>query len=70
MFFTSSNKKMFRFTSFCGFYNILRGVFLTSLGLFLSSHSAKSDFEHQFLSKTIQNEQSQYKKLKSEIETG
>ena len=36
----------------------------------LFSHSAKSDFEHQLLSKVIQNEQSQYKKLKSEIETG
>ena len=36
----------------------------------LFSHSAKSDFEHQLLSKAIQNEQSQYKKLKSEVETG
>ena len=36
----------------------------------LFSYSAKSDFEHQLLSKAIQNEQSQYKKLKSEIETG
>ena len=34
------------------------------------SHSAKSEFEHQLLSKAIQNEQNQYKKLKSEIETG
>ena len=32
MFFTSSNKKMFRFTSFCRFFNILRDIFLTSLG--------------------------------------
>ena len=31
-FFTSSNKKMFRFTSFCRFFNILRDIFLTSLG--------------------------------------
>ena len=30
-FFTSSNKKMFRFTSFCSFFNILRDIFLTSL---------------------------------------
>ena len=36
----------------------------------LFSDSAKSDFEHQVLSKAIQNEQSQYKKLKSEVETG
>ena len=35
----------------------------------LFSHS-ESDFEHQLLSKAIQNEQSQYKKLKSEVETG
>ena len=34
------------------------------------SHSAKSDFEHQLLSKAIQNEQSQFKQLKSEVETG
>ena len=32
MFFTSSNKKMFRFTSFCRLFNILREIFLTSLG--------------------------------------
>ena len=32
MFFTSSNKKMFRFTSFCRFSNILRDICLTSLG--------------------------------------
>ena len=31
-FFTSSNKKMFRFTSFCRLFNILREIFLTSLG--------------------------------------
>ena len=36
----------------------------------LFSHSAESEFEHQLLSKAIQNEQSQCKKLKSEIETG
>ena len=32
IFFTSSNKKIFRFTSFCRFFNILREIFLTSLG--------------------------------------
>ena len=32
IFFTSSNKKMFRFTSFCRLFNILREIFLTSLG--------------------------------------
>ena len=36
----------------------------------LFSHYAKSDFEHELLSKAIQNEQSPYKKLKSEVETG
>ena len=35
----------------------------------LFSHSAKSDIEHQLLSKAFQNEQSQYKKSKAEIET-
>ena len=61
---------MFCFTSFCRFFIILREIFMTSLGQFLFSHSAKSDFEHKLLSTAIQNEQSQYKKLKSEIETG
>ena len=31
-FFTSSNKKMFCFTSFCHFFIFLREIFLTSLG--------------------------------------
>ena len=31
-FFTSSNKKMFRFTSFSRLFNFLREIFLTSLG--------------------------------------
>ena len=34
--------------------------------LFLFSHSAKSDFEHQLLSKAIQSEQSQYKNWSQE----
>ena len=68
MFFTSSNKKVFRFTSFCRFFNILRDTFDFSRLVSLFSPSAKSDFEHQLLSKAIQNEQSQYKKL--EVETG
>ena len=61
---------MFRFTSFCRLFNILREIFDFSRLVSLFSHSAKSDFEHQLLSKAIQNEQSQYKKLKSEVETG
>ena len=61
---------MFRFTSFCRFFNILRDIFLTSRLVSLFSHSANSYFEHQLLSKAIQNEQSQDKKLKSEVETG
>ena len=36
-FFTSSNKKMIRFTLFCRFFNILRDISLTSLGSFFSS---------------------------------
>ena len=60
---------MFRFTSFCRFFNILRDIFSRLVSLF--SHSAKNDFEHQLLSKAIQNEESQYKKKsKAEIETG
>ena len=70
VFFTSSNKKMFLFTSFCRLFNILREIFRLSRLVSLFSHSAKSDFEHQLLNKAIQNEQSQYKKLKSEVETG
>ena len=48
----------------------LPGMFDFSRLVSLFSHSAKSYFEHQLLSKAIQNEQSQYKKLKSEVETG
>ena len=65
-----SNKKMFRFTSFPLFQHFALYLFDFSRLVSLFSHSAKSDFEHQLLSKWIQNEQSQYKKLKSEIETG
>ena len=61
---------MFRFTSFCRFFIILREIFDFSRLVSLFSHSAESDFEHQLLSKVIQNEQSRYEKLKSEIETG
>ena len=70
-FFTSSNHKK------CSVYLILSlfqhfAVNLLDFSRLVSLiiHSAKSDFEHQLLSKAIQNEQSQYKKLKSEIETG
>ena len=56
---------------FCRFFDILHEIFFDFSRLVsLFSHSAKSDFEHQLLSKAIQNEQSQHKKLKSEIETG
>ena len=62
---------MFRFTSFCFFFNILREIFFDFPRLVsLFSHSAKIGFEHQLLSKAIQNDQESYKKLKSEIETG
>ena len=47
---------MFRFTSFCRFFNILREIFDFSRLVSLSSHSAKSDFEHQLLGKAVQNE--------------
>ena len=61
---------MFRFTSLGRFFNILRDLFDFSRLVSLFSHSAKSDFEHQLLSKAIQIELSWYKKLKSEVETG
>ena len=60
-FFTSSNKKMFRFTLFCRFFNILPEISDFSRLVSLFSHPAKSDFEHELLSKAIQNEQSKYK---------
>ena len=63
--------KLFFAIPFCRFFDILREIFFDFSRLVsLFSHSAKSEFEHQLLSKTIQNEQSRYKKLKSEIETG
>ena len=67
-FFTSSNKNFFRFTSFCCFLkHFAWNLFDFSRLVYLFSHSAKSDFEHQLLSKSIQNDQSQFKKLKSEL---
>ena len=41
-------------------------IFFTSSNFF---SLYQSEFEHQLLNKAIQNEQSRYKKLKSEIET-
>ena len=52
---------MFRFISFCRFFNILCEIFDFSWLVSLFSDSAKSYFEHQLLSKAIQNEQSLYK---------
>ena len=52
------------------FQHFAWNLFYFSKLVSLFSHSAKSDVEHQLLSEAIQNEQSQYKKLKSEIETG
>ena len=53
-----------------GGYNFLGGGGYNGKDPFLSYHSARSEIEHQLLCKAIQNEQSQYKKLISEIETG
>ena len=53
---------LFRFTLFCRFFDILREIFLTSLG----SHSAQSAFKQQLFCKAIQNEESQYKKNQSQ----
>ena len=58
MFLLRRTKKMFRFTSFCRFYQPFAYFFEFSRLVSLFSHSAKSDFEHQLLSKAIENEQS------------
>ena len=63
-------KLFFRFTILPLFRHFEWNLFDFSRLVSLFSHSAKSEFEHQLLSKAIQNEHSQYKKLKSEIETG
>ena len=55
--------KLFFALPFCRFFDILSAIFDFSRLVSLFSHSAKSEFEHQLLSKAIQNEQSQYKKL-------
>ena len=60
----------FRFTILPLFRHFARNLFDFSRLVSLFSHCAKSEFEHHLLSKAIQNEQSRYKKLKSEIETG
>ena len=52
------------------FQHFALNLFDFSRLVFLFSHSAKSYFSHQLLGKAIENEQSQYKKLKSEVETG
>ena len=62
--------RIFFALAFCRFFDILREIFDFTRLVSLFSQSARSEFEHQLLSKTIQKEQSQYKKLKSEIETG
>ena len=70
-FFTSSNKKMFRFTSFCRFFNILRDIFLTSLGYFLSSLILlKVILNISCSAKQFKMNRVSIKKLKSEVETG
>ena len=63
-------RTFFRFTILPLFQHFAWNLFDFSRLVSLFSHSAKSQFEHQLLSKAIQNEQSQNKKLKSDIETG
>ena len=63
-------RTFFRFTILPLFQHFAWNLFDFSRLVSLFCHSAKSEFEHQLLTKAIQNEQSQYKKLKSEIETG
>ena len=63
-------RRTFRFAILPLFQHFAWNLFDFSRLVSLSSQSAKSEFEHQLLSKAIQNEQIQNKKLKSEIETG
>ena len=56
--FTSSNKKCFALPHFAAFSTFCVKSFDLSRLVSLFSHSGKSDFEHQLLSKAIQNEQS------------
>ena len=69
-FFFLLRQTFFRFTILPLFRHFAWNLFDFSRLVSLFSHSAKSEFEHQLLSKAIQNEQSGYEKLKSEIETG
>ena len=65
-FFFLLRQTFFRFTILPLFRHFAWNLFDFSRLVSLFSHSAKSEFEHQLLSKAIQNEQSRYKKLKSE----
>ena len=65
VFFTSSNKHLFRFTSFCRFFDIMREIFDFSRLVLLISHSTQRAFKQQLLSNAIKNEQSQYKKKRN-----
>ena len=63
--------KLFFSYPFSRFF-ILREIFFFDFSRLVSlfCHSDQSPFKQQLLSKAIQNEESQYKKLKSEVETG
>ena len=63
-------RTFFRFTILPLFRHIAWSPCDCSRLVLLFSRSALSEFEHQLLSKAIKNEQSQHKKLKSEIQTG
>ena len=61
-------RTFFRFTILPLFQHFAWNLFDFSKLVSLFSISAKSEFEHQLLSKAIQKEQSRNKKLKPEIE--
>ena len=63
-------KKCFALPHFALFQHFAWNLFDFSSLVSLFTHSDKSDFEHRLLSQAIQNEQSLYKRYKSEIETG
>ena len=68
-FFTSSNKNLSLYLILPPFRH-LREIFDFSRLVSLFSHSAKSVFRQQLLSKAIQNERSQYKKNETRNRNG
>ena len=74
---TLRGQNFLHYKSFCSLFPLINSLYRqpfesnsSNLCFQLKFHSAQSHFKQQLLSKAIQNEESQYKKSKSEIETG